>query len=210
MLFIILLSDYKLNKIMIIFDYSIFAIPVLVYVVTKSFFAFCIIIAFCTYFMYSPNLMKEYDVDLFYSPSNGTVRTIRNDGRNTVISLFLNVLDNHTQYIPIKSKFISQKSIYGPFKPAFMEHSINNEQVETTLEATDYNFKYKIEQITGLLTRRIKNLLDNQSIFMPGARLGFIVLGSRVDISLPTSQIKRLLIQPGQHIKAMQKIIEIA
>ena len=195
---------------MIIFDYSILAISLLVYIVTKSLFAFCASIAFCMYFMYSPNLAQSYESNYFYSPSNGSVRYIHNKGDKTVISLFLNILDNHTQYIPIKSRLTSQSSTYGPFKPAYIEHSINNQQVETNLLSINHGFEYKIVQITGILTRRIKSLLPNNTQELePGTRLGFIVLGSRVDVTIPTAKIKRLFIEPGQHIGAMDKIIEL-
>ena len=196
---------------MIIFDYSIFAITLLAYITTKSIILFCLVLAFCLSFMYSPDMTgTNYLPNYFHSPSDGTVRTITQDGNNLVISLFLNVFDNHTQYIPISSTIISQIRVGGAFDPAFLEHSVNNEQVETMLKCIDYQFEYKIEQITGLVTRRIKNLLPTSpSELVPGSRLGFIVLGSRVDITVPVANIRRLLIEPGQHISAMQQIIEL-
>ena len=196
---------------MIIFDYSVLAIPLLTYITTKSMSLFCLVLAFCLSFMYSPDMTNTiYFPNLFYSPSAGAVRSITQNNDKVVISLFLNIFDNHTQYIPVKSTFVSQIRVGGAFEPAFLEHSINNEQVETVLKSVDYQFEYKIEQITGLLTRRIKNLLPaSPTQLLPGTRLGFIVLGSRVDITIPIANIRRILIKPGQHIGAMQQIIEL-
>ncbi|NBP04158.1 MAG: hypothetical protein EBU90_29500 [Proteobacteria bacterium] len=195
---------------MIVLDYSLFVIPLLVYLVTHNITFFCMTLTFCLYFMYSPDLTSaNYLPGYFYSPSDGTVRTITQNGNQVTISLFLSILDNHTQYIPIKSTVVSQTRVRGPFEPAFLEHSINNEQVETILKSIDYRFEYKIEQITGILTRRIKSLLSESKIQTPGTRLGFIVLGSRVDITIPADNINKLLIEPGQHISAMEKIIEL-
>lgn len=196
---------------MIIFDYAIFAIPLLTYITTRSITAFSLVLAFCLSFMYSPDMThSDYLLNFFYSPSDGIVRTITNNDDKLVISLFLNIFDNHTQYIPVKSTFVSQKRISGAFEPAFLEHSVNNEQVETMLKSVDYLFDYKIEQITGVLTRRIKNLLPSSPTqLLPGSRLGFIVLGSRVDITVPVANVRRLLIEPGQHVRAMQQIIEL-
>jgi phosphatidylserine decarboxylase len=147
---------------------------------------------------------------MFYSPSSGYIREITTDDTDTTISLFLNVFDNHTQYIPITSNVISIEKFSGLFAPAFLEHSVNNTRVKTTLYNPKLNFTYTITQITGLLTRRILNFLQTQNqdtTLTPGERLGFIVLGSRVDITIPNKNIQQILVKTGYHISSMNELI---
>lgn len=196
---------------MIIYDLEVFILlPVIIYYFTRSIKITLFFILFFLVFMNSPNKMgHDYKKDIFYSPSSGYVRKIIQDNDNTRISLFLNVLDNHTQYIPIYSKLISRKKHNGFFIPAYKEHSINNERVENTLQSIDYNFNYQIIQVTGLLTRRIKDLSNINDNYLPGSRLGFIVLGSRVDIIIPNEHISFINIKEGEHIKEMQEMLKI-
>lgn len=107
------------------------------------------------------------------------------------------------------SKLLSKIHYGGLFIPAYKEHSINNQRVENQLKSIDYNFNYKIIQITGILTRRIKSLSNINNIYLPGDKLGFIVLGSRVDIIIPTNNISSILVKEGQHLHEMQELIKI-
>jgi phosphatidylserine decarboxylase len=169
-----------------------------------------LILIFLIAFVNSPDKhYTEYKDDMFYCPSSGYVKSIDSNNGNLKISLFLNVFDNHTQYIPLKSRFISSDTINGGFVPAFEEHSINNTRVINKLYNQKYNFEYKITQITGLLTRRILTLAKTQNDFLPGDRLGFIILGSRVDIEIPIAKVKDIFVKKGKHIYAMEPLLSL-
>lgn len=199
---------------MIILDFtSLVVIPLIIYILTRNIIITIIFLCFCLRFLNSPDkkLVKErVQQNMFYSPSSGYIREITTDDTNTTISLFLNVFDNHTQYIPITSNVISIQQFDGLFTPAFLEHSVNNTRVKTTLYNQKLNFSYTITQITGLLTRRILNFLQTQNqdtLLTPGERLGFIVLGSRVDITIPNKNILEILVKTGDHVSSMDKMI---
>lgn len=199
---------------MIILDFtSLVVIPLVIYIITKNPIVTIVFLCFCLRFLNSPDkkLIKErVQQNVFYSPSSGYIREITTDDTYTTISLFLNVFDNHTQYIPISSNVISIQKFSGLFTPAFLEHSINNTRVKTTLHNPKLNFQYTITQITGLLTRRILNFLQTHpqnTLLTPGERLGFIVLGSRVDITIPNKNIKQILVKQGDHVNSMEGIM---
>lgn len=198
---------------MIIIDIvSLTVLPLLVYILTRNVYVTIIIFLFCVRFMNSPDLsLTETKPDIFYAVSSGYVNWIRRDDTHTTISFFLNVFDNHTQYIPIKSELRKTEHFNGTFVPAYREHSINNTRVKHTLYNSTFDFEYNITQITGILTRRIIIFKqpEPKKIISPGSRLGFIVLGSRVDISIPNKNIKRILIKDDIHIEAMTPIIQI-
>lgn len=198
---------------MIIIDIlSLTVLPILTYIITKNMYVTFIVLFFCIRFMNSPDLsLTETKPNIFYAVSSGYVNWIRKDDTHTTISVFLNVFDNHTQYVPIKSELRKTESFSGTFVPAYREHSINNTRVKHTLYNETFDFEYNITQITGILTRRIIsfNKPKPKKILHPGSRLGFIVLGSRVDISIPNKNIKDIFIKTNQHIQAMTPIIEL-
>jgi phosphatidylserine decarboxylase len=201
---------------MIVLDFtSLVIIPLIVYTITRNWVFTFVVLCFCLRFLNSPDkqiIKEKVESGVFYAPSSGYIREIVIDKENTHISLFLNIFDNHTQYIPITSSLLSIEQFSGLFLPAFSEHSLNNTRIKTTLYNPEFNFKYSITQITGLLTRRIINFLqtnEQQDILTPGERLGFIVLGSRVDIIIPSKNIQQILVTNGDHINAMQKILVV-
>lgn len=196
---------------MIILDiYALIFIPLIIYILTKHKLLTILTFLFCIRFLNSPDLkLQRFETNIFYSPTSGYVRSIENRGETTNISLFLNVFDNHTQYIPITSELRQSQKFSGLFLPAYNEHSVNNERVKHTLYSSEFDFEYTITQITGLLTRRILSLRQPKQnvVLYPGERLGFIILGSRVDISIPTKNIDKLFINSDQHINALDTLL---
>lgn len=198
---------------MIIIDlFSLTVLPLLTYVLTRNVYITLIVLLFCIRFMNSPDLsLTDTKPDIFYAVSSGYVNWIRSDNTHTTISFFLNVFDNHTQYIPITSQMRKTENFKGTFVPAYREHSINNTRVKHTLYNPRFDCEYTVTQITGILTRRIISFQKPKTneLLQPGTRLGFIVLGSRVDISIPNKNIKNILLKPNTHIEAMSPIVEL-
>jgi phosphatidylserine decarboxylase precursor-related protein len=197
---------------MIIIDpFSLTVLPVLIYIITKNIYVTLIVLLFCIRFMNSPDLsLTKTEPGTFYAVSSGYINWIRKGDTHTTISFFLNVFDNHTQYIPVLSELHDTQHFNGTFVPAYREHSINNTRVKHTLYNPTFDFKYNITQITGILTRRILTFnKPTDKLLLPGSRLGFIVLGSRVDISIPNNNIKKVLIEPNQHVQAMAPIVQL-
>lgn len=192
---------------MIIFDTkAIFLLPFLTYLFTKNWYITLVILLFCLQFMNSPTrLLENPKQNLFYSPASGYIQSIVYDKDHLSVSMFLNIFDNHTQYIPTSCYLTNIQHKPGTFEPAYLEHSINNEQIKNTLYNPIYNFEFTITQITGILTRRILSLqtINPNILLQPGQRLGFIILGSRVDIRIPLKNIKQVLVQSNTHISEM-------
>jgi phosphatidylserine decarboxylase len=165
---------------------------------------------FILYFSRTPDKKSGvYNSDIFYSPSQGYVRDISIDNENLNISLFLNLFDNHTQYIPVKSTLVSSIKKNGIFLPAYKEHSINNERIINKFYNKDFDFFYNVTQITGLLTRRIVVFVKENTDLEPGDQLGLILLGSRVDISIPISKVKDIFIKKDTSIDPMSKMFSL-
>lgn len=196
---------------MIILDaISLTVIPIVVWMITKNIWITVIAIFFCLRFMNSPDMfIKQPQSNIFYSPTSGYIKLIREDDTYIYISLFLNIFDNHTQYIPVDSILTNIKHYNGTFVPAYREHAINNTRVENTLSSTKYDFDYTITQITGIVTRRIISLQKINTVLKPGERLGFIMLGSRVDIKVPRKNVESILVKSNSHIQAMTPMFSL-
>jgi len=195
---------------MIIYDNIIVYSIILAYVLTKRLDIVLLTLIFIMVFLNSPDHSNfVHRNDMFYSPSAGYIQSITQNNETLNITIFLNIFDNHTQYIPIKSKLVNVIHHNGMFLPAFNEHAVNNDRKENLLYAQDYDMKYTITQITGILTRRIITLAENEKAYSTGDRLGFIILGSRVDISIPVKNVEQVLVTSGTHIDELTPIVQI-
>ena len=182
----------------------------ILYIITKNKILCIFSFLFILYFSRTPNKkLDKVESNLFYSPSQGYIRDIYLDKENLNISLFLNLFDNHTQYVPVKSTLFSSIKKNGAFLPAYKEHSINNEQIMHTLYNKEFDFYYNVTQITGILTRRIVVFAKNGTLLEPGDRLGLILLGSRVDISIPLSKVENVFVKKETRIDAMEKMLSL-
>lgn len=166
---------------------------------------FILLIIILTYiiinsFLNTTDLILHNNPNIFYSPFTGTIRKIYIKNNHLIISGFLNIFDNHSQYIPIKSLVLNIQKIGHGHRLAFKEHSINNEQIISTLSTG--TMTYSIKQISGILTRRIFNYLQKNKEYNSGSIFGLILLGSRVDIEIPLVNVNQLKIQNYQHINA--------
>jgi phosphatidylserine decarboxylase len=196
----------------IIFDsFTLIILPLIIFLISKNYLLTFIVLLFGLHFLYTPNKQnnKTYQKNIFYSPAAGFIKKIQQNGDTLHISYFLNIFDNHTQYLPINSQIIKREHFNGLFEPAYEDHSINNERIVNTLHASDFNFNYTITQVTGLLTRRIYSLGVLNTNYNVGERFGFILLGSRVDIYIPIKYVKNILIEQYSKVDVMTPILEL-
>jgi len=192
--------------------YSLLFLPFLVLIFTRNKIAsFLIVILLLT--IYSPDRRtgRCYERRVVHCPSSGKIMNITiNKQLNIVrIAIFLNVYNNHTQYVPINSRVVETKRIHGPNFPAYTIKSSHNEQHVTLLYNEENDMHYKVYQMTGIIARRLKSLVKINHSYLAGDRLGFIFLGSRVDIELPLNKVKSVLVKNNQKVSAMQPLLII-
>lgn len=72
-----------------------------------------------------------------------------------------------------------------------------------------FDFYYKITQRSGIIARRIFNYTSLNEKLKTGQKLGFIFLGSRVDIDIPRHKIEKFLIKTGDNIRGIKEIVKI-
>lgn len=112
------------------------------------------------------------------------------------VSVFLSVLDVHTQRVPVDGRVLAVSYTPGAFLSADLDKaSEDNERNAVLLEATG-GARIGVVQIAGLLARRIVCDVAPGAEVAAGETYGLIRFGSRVDVYLPAGS--RVEVAVGQ------------
>ncbi len=120
------------------------------------------------------------------SAADGRIREVARDGVRWRISVFMNVTDVHVNRFPVGGRVQAIVTRGAGFRPAYRPDALHNLQRSYTL--TTPIGPVEVVQMTGLVARRLVSLVQVGSVGATGARLGMIVLGSRVDVLLPADR----------------------
>ena len=158
-----------------------------------------ILILLCIFYRYKQH-NKRYDDNVIISPANGRVTYLEQKDNKINISIYINLLNNHTQIYPVNGLLL--KTIYdntGNFeltndirKSRFNEKKIHTIKMENGGEV-------KVTQIAGFFPRMIVSTKKENEKVMAGDYLGMIKFGSRVDLEFD-GDISKILIKKGQLI----------
>lgn len=106
--------------------------------------------------------------------------------RRLQISIFMSPANVHVNRTPISG--VVKYTQYHPGSYLVAWHpksSTENERFTSVIENATVDAEILVRQIAGKLARKISNYLDEGEEVQQGEELGFIKLGSRVDIFLP-------------------------
>lgn len=101
------------------------------------------------------------------------------------ISIFMSPLDVHINWFPISGKVLLSKIEKGSHLVAWAPKSSTENERSTIIIETDKKDKILVRQIAGAVARRIVCYAKEGEYCNQNDHLGFIKLGSRVDIFLP-------------------------
>lgn len=177
----------------------------LLLIVTFSYFkryglvcSILLLIGFLFYFYRRPERVNNYPANIIVSPSDGTIQKIEIGQKSVRISIFLSLADAHVQWIPTSGQISNIEYKPGQFNPAFLFNKSNRNEKNIISILHPKGF-VTVEQIAGVITRRIVSWTKiGQSVFR-GQIYGMIKLSSRVDIILPKNII--LYVKVGQKVK---------
>lgn len=163
-----------------------------------------VLAAFCGWFFRDPERLLPIG-PVALSPADGKVVGIVSEGRNTRISIFLNIFDVHVNRTPIGGTITDITYKKGKFLVASREiASAENEQNIFTVCADDGTIVI-FSQIAGLIARRIVCYKKVGDRVQAGERVGLIKFGSRVDVILgPEWSIE---VRPGMRVVAGTSIL---
>ncbi len=156
---------------------------------------------FCVYFFRDPHRPTPTDDSKIYSPGDGTVMSVSQETPDTTtIRIFLSLLNVHIQRIPATGRVKKIQYTKGSFKAAMLASALGNEKCSMTLECGQPQRQITIDQIAGLLARRITWWAKEGDLLKTGERYGLISFGSQVAVHLPPSA--RALVKPGDKVLA--------
>ncbi len=168
---------------------------------------------FVCYFFRDPLRAIPMQDDLFVSPADGKVVSIRKIDKDPYtgkpalyVGIFMSIFDVHVNRSPYNGKIVSMDYKPGSFIPADKDKApVSNEQNAITLESDRLERELVIVQIAGLVARRIICWVSPGQEVEKGERFGLICFGSRVDLYLPVNT--RILVVKGDRVKAGTSVI---
>ncbi|WCR59404.1 MAG: Phosphatidylserine decarboxylase proenzyme [Wolbachia endosymbiont of Ctenocephalides felis wCfeF] len=170
----------------------------------------------CTYFFRDPARVIPGNKDLILSPADGVISKIEEvsyplsaedeeEKKFTLVSIFLSVLDVHVNRIPISGTVKEMHYKKGKFVSAMSNRSSNENEKQVIVVEYEKGKEIIVEQIAGLIARRIVcNLRVSQNV-KAGERFGIIRFGSRVNIYVPTDI--EIRVSEGQTVVGGETII---
>jgi phosphatidylserine decarboxylase len=151
-----------------------------------------VLFALVFWFFREPSVLIEPHKNHILSAANGHVVAVETtfereyfQEERIQVSVFMSILDVHINFLPVHGEIIYTQYRKGRFLPAFIaKSSEENERCTSVVRMAD-GTEILIRQIAGTLARRVKTYFHKGDHVKQGDQLGFIRLGSRVDLFLP-------------------------
>lgn len=158
--------------------------------------------AFTTYFFRDPERPLPTDASKLYSPGDGTVLSVAREGPGDAVTLriFLSVFNVHIQRAPCAGKAVKIQTVEGSFAAAMKDAARLNARVVMTLDPGAGRGPVVVEQIVGLIARRIECWPKVGETLAAGQRYGIIYFGSQAAVHFPAGS--QCTVKPGDKVTA--------
>ena len=187
---------------------------VITYFLPDTLFAVIVLAVSLILFGLSMNFYKkpnrEYKGDLHglvNAPTDGRIvaieKVFENDFFNDEriqISIFMTFFNAHSNWIPVSGKVVHCSHVPCNFYAAYLPKSSTENEHSNILIETPEHVTILTKQIAGAIARRIVTYVKEGEIVHIGSPLGFIKLGSRMDIYLPLDS--EILVNIGEEVRA--------
>lgn len=154
--------------------------------------------AFTAYFFRDPERPLPAD-DRIYSPGDGVVLSVGREGPGDVITcrVFLSVFDVHIQRAPCAGRVTKVAQVPGSFAAAMKDAARGNSRVVMTIEPPGRGLLV-VEQIAGLVARRIECWRKPGDEVKTGEKYGIIYFGSQAAVHFPAGS--RCTVKSGDRV----------
>lgn len=126
--------------------------------------------------------------------------------KRVLVSIFMSPFNVHANWFPINGKVLISKHHDGRFMAAYLpKSSTENERSTVVMETEDGKHQILLRQVAGAMARRIVTYAEVGETAHIDEHLGFIKLGSRVDVYLPLGT--KILVEMDQKVKGNQTVI---
>lgn len=162
---------------------------------------------FSAYFFRDPERPLPQDPMKIYAPGDGVVLSVAREGPGDAVTMrmFLSVFDVHVQRAPCAGTVKSVQHIPGSFVAAMKDEAKGNERCVMTLLPEGGRAPLAVEQIAGLVARRIECWPKEGERLKAGERYGIIHFGSQAAVHFPAGS--RCTVKPGDRAAAGLTVI---
>lgn len=175
---------------------------------------FGIIYAIAVNFYQCPiRYFKAEDTDkIVVAPADGKIVVIEEVEENEyfhdkrlMISIFMSLTNVHANWFPVdgRVKFVRHRD--GNYHKAWLPKASEENERADTMITTEHGVDVLCRQVAGAMARRIVTYAKEGEYCYIDEHLGFIKLGSRVDVFLPLDS--EVLVEMGQKTVGDQTII---
>lgn len=153
---------------------------------------------FTLYFFRDPERALPTDGRI-YSPGDGVVLSVGREGPGDVITcrVFLSVFDVHIQRAPCAGRVTKVAEVPGSFAAAMKDAARGNYRVVMTIEPPGRG-PLVVEQISGLIARRIECWRKPGDTVATGEKYGIIYFGSQAAVHFPNGS--RCTVKAGDRV----------
>ncbi|HWR68698.1 MAG TPA: phosphatidylserine decarboxylase family protein [Desulfomonilia bacterium] len=146
-------------------------------------------VLFVTWFFRDPQRRVPAGEGLVVSPADGTVLEIYETeeekvGPCTKVAVFMSVFSVHVNRVPVSGAVVDVRYKPGAFRVASLGKKTEANERMTTYIQTDHGI-FRVDQVAGLVARRIICWLTPGDKVVQGDRFGLIRFGSLLEIWLP-------------------------
>lgn len=121
------------------------------------------------------------------------------------ISIFMSFFNAHANWMPVTGKVTHSSHEKGNFHAAYLPKSSHENERSNVVIETPCNQKILTRQIAGAMARRIVTYAKEGQFYHIGDPLGFIKLGSRMDVYVPVDS--EILVQLGDEVRANKTLL---
>ena len=178
----------------------LFALNVVIYLFVQPHWVFAItviltamLLCFVTYFFRSPlRVLEVNDPNFVIAPADGRVVVIEPVMENEYfhkeclqVSIFMSPFNVHANWYPVEGKILVSEHTKGHHRGAWLPKSSTENERSLVVIETPSGTQVAVRQVAGAMARRIVTYAKVGSPAQRNHHMGFIKLGSRVDLYLP-------------------------
>ncbi|MBO4370619.1 MAG: phosphatidylserine decarboxylase family protein [Paludibacteraceae bacterium] len=172
-----------------------------------------ILLVFVTYFFRNPIRVLEIDDPNFIiAPADGRVVVIEPTEENEYfhdkrlqVSIFMSPFNVHANWYPIEGDILVSEHQKGRHKGAWLPKSSTENERSLVVIETPSKVQIAVRQVAGAMARRIVTYAKPGHFAHRNTHLGFIKLGSRVDMYLPLDT--EMFVEVGDSTRGNETII---
>ena len=192
-------------------------IPVFIYwphwVFALTLFLTATLLVFVTYFFRNPvRVLEVDDPNFLIAPADGRVVVIEPTMENEYfheeklqVSIFMSPFNVHANWYPIEGTILVSEHQKGRHMGAWLPKSSTENERSLVVIETPSKVQIALRQIAGAMARRIVTYAKPGHQAHRNTHLGFIKLGSRVDMYLPLDT--EMFVTVGEAVRGNETII---